>query len=178
MAKLRRLLKMGGSAIVLAIALSALNDECKAESALPLMMVRLRAPHTESDGQWAKTFNALHENRGACDEVWFSTGIGFPKIEWHEEHAARLVKYAEELRAIGIVPRNRHRAEPAVPGDARALRRRDGRRGCGRQDMGWIRRAQGRRMPHGELPAPGGSPRLHAARGEALRRFPSGPRLA
>ena len=50
----------------------------------PLMMVRLRALHTASDGQWAKTFKALSENRGACDEVWFSTGIGFPKIEWHK----------------------------------------------------------------------------------------------
>ena len=70
----------------------------------PLFSQRLRRPHTESDGQWAKTFRVLRENRQACDEVWFSTGIGFPKIGWHEEHAARLVKYADELRAIGIVP--------------------------------------------------------------------------
>ena len=70
----------------------------------PLMMVRLRAPHTESDGQWAKTFNALHENRGACDEVWFSTGIGFPKMDWHEAHVKRLAKYAGQLRAVGIIP--------------------------------------------------------------------------
>ncbi|MBE6397683.1 MAG: hypothetical protein E7046_11825, partial [Lentisphaerae bacterium] len=70
----------------------------------PLMMVRLRAPHTASDGQWAKTFKALNENRGACDEVWFSTGIGFPKIEWHRAHVKRLAKYADQLRSVGIIP--------------------------------------------------------------------------
>lgn len=104
MAKLRRLLKMGGSAIVLAVALSALNDECKAESAPPLMMIRLRGPHTADDVQWAKTFKALSENRAACDEVWFSTGIGFPKMEWHEAHVKRLAKYADQLRSVGIIP--------------------------------------------------------------------------
>ena len=70
----------------------------------PLMSIRLRRLHTETDGQWAKTFNVLRENRGACDEVWFSTGIGFPAMAWHEAHAARLVRYAEDLRAAGIVP--------------------------------------------------------------------------
>ena len=70
----------------------------------PLMMIRLRGPHTADDAQWAKTFKALRDNRGACDEVWFSTGIGFPKMEWHEAHVKRLAHYAEELRAEGIVP--------------------------------------------------------------------------
>ncbi len=69
-----------------------------------LMLMRLRAPHTANDAQWAKTFKALADNRGACDEVWFSTGIGFPKMEWHKEHVARLVRYAEQLRGAGIVP--------------------------------------------------------------------------
>ena len=70
----------------------------------PLMMVRLRGPHTADDAQWAKTFKMLRENRAACDEVWFSTGIGFPKLEWHEAHVRRLKGYAEQLRAVGIVP--------------------------------------------------------------------------
>ena len=70
----------------------------------PLMMIRLRGPHTADDAQWAKTFKALKENRAACDEVWFSTGIGFPKMEWHEAHVSRLKGYAEQLRAVGIVP--------------------------------------------------------------------------
>ena len=28
----------------------------------PLMMIRLRGPHTADDAQWAKTFKALKEN--------------------------------------------------------------------------------------------------------------------
>ena len=70
----------------------------------PLMSMRLRRPHTESDAQWTKTFKILRENRGACDEVWFSTGVGFPEMAWHEAHAARLVRYAEDLRTAGIIP--------------------------------------------------------------------------
>lgn len=70
----------------------------------PLMMMRLRAPHTADDAQWAKTFKVLSENRAACDEVWFSTGVGFPKMSWHEAHVKRLVRYAEQLRLVGIVP--------------------------------------------------------------------------
>ena len=70
----------------------------------PLMMIRLRGPHTADDAQWARTFKALSENRPACDEVWFSTGIGFPKMAWHEAHVKRLLRYAEQLRGIGVVP--------------------------------------------------------------------------
>ena len=33
----------------------------------PLMMIRLRAPHTADDAQWAKTRTVLVANRGACD---------------------------------------------------------------------------------------------------------------
>ena len=66
--------------------------------------IRLRAPHTASDAQWAETFRALSENRGACDEVWFSTGIAFPPMAWHREHAARLARYAEQCRFAGIAP--------------------------------------------------------------------------
>ena len=70
----------------------------------PLMMIRLRGPHTADDAQWAKTFKVLRENRPACDEVWFSTGIGFPKMARHIEHVKRLARYAEQLRSAGIVP--------------------------------------------------------------------------
>ena len=84
--------------------LSALAASLALAGEPPLMMIRLRGPHTASDAQWAKTFKALTENRGACDEVWFSTGIGFPKMSWHEAHVKRLARYADHLRAAGIVP--------------------------------------------------------------------------
>lgn len=70
----------------------------------PLFMIRLRGPHTADDAPWAKTFKALAENPGCCDEVWFSTGIGLPKLEAHRAHAERLCRYAAQLRAKGIVP--------------------------------------------------------------------------
>ena len=69
-----------------------------------LFQIRLRAPHTASDAQWAETFRALAGNRGACDEVWFSTGIAFPPMAWHRGHAARLARYAEQCRSAGIAP--------------------------------------------------------------------------
>ena len=69
-----------------------------------LMLMRLGSGHTASDEQWAKTFSNLKEYRGACDEVWFSTGCGFPSIEWNREHAKRMARYAEQCRAAGIVP--------------------------------------------------------------------------
>lgn len=74
------------------------------EHCCSLFQIRLRAPHTASDAQWAATFRALSANRGACDEVWFSTGISFPPMEWHREHVARLARYAADLRRAGIVP--------------------------------------------------------------------------
>ncbi len=69
-----------------------------------LFQIRLRAPHTASDAQWAETFRALSDNRDSCDEVWFSTGISFPPMAWHREHTARLARYADELRRVGIAP--------------------------------------------------------------------------
>ena len=91
---MKKLLAYGVAAL---LAVAAAADES-------LMLIRLRGPHTADDAQWAKTFAALAANRGACDEVWFSTGIGFPEMDWHKRHAARLLRYAEQLRGAGIVP--------------------------------------------------------------------------
>ena len=96
----------------------------------PLMMVRLRAPHTASDGQWAKTFKVLSENRGACDEVWFSTGIGFPKIEWHRAHVKRLERYAHQLRKAGIMPSLQFQATLGHSDGVTAQEGADGRHGA------------------------------------------------
>ena len=93
-------LKIGGPCIAACAALCAVVQA--AES--PLMMIRLRGPHTADDAQWAKTFKILRENRAACDEVWFSTGIGFPELDGHREMSALMAAHAEELRSVGIVP--------------------------------------------------------------------------
>ena len=70
----------------------------------PLMSLRLRGPHTSTDAQWRETFKVLSANPGCCDEVWFSTGVSVPSLDWHREHAARLVRAAADLRRIGVVP--------------------------------------------------------------------------
>ena len=71
---------------------------------MPTMSLRLRGPHTATVEQWEKTRQAISENPGCCDEVWFSTGIGVPPLAWHREQAARLGKAADDLRKLGIVP--------------------------------------------------------------------------
>ena len=74
-------------------------------SQLPsLFQIRLRAPHTADAAQWASTFHALSSNRAACDEVWLSTGVFFPAMDWHRGHAARLAPCAADLRRAGISP--------------------------------------------------------------------------
>ncbi len=70
----------------------------------PFMIQRFRATQNTRPEVWAETFKALADNRGAADEVWFSTGIGFPKMDWHRAHSARLAAAAEDLRSVGILP--------------------------------------------------------------------------
>ena len=71
---------------------------------VPRMSLRLRGLHTATSEQWEKTFRAIRENPGCCDEVWFSTGIGVPPLAWHQERAAYLGQVAADLRRLGIQP--------------------------------------------------------------------------
>ena len=55
--------------------------------------------------KWPEMRAALEKNRQACvDEVWFSTGVSFPSLAWHEEHARQCAKAADDLRKLGIIP--------------------------------------------------------------------------
>lgn len=69
----------------------------------PFCALRFGYRYTEPD-KWPGMRAALEQNRLAFDEVWFSTGVSFPKLAWHEEHARRCASAAEDLRRIGIVP--------------------------------------------------------------------------
>ncbi len=71
---------------------------------LPLVMQRYRGTQTEDPKIWEGTFEAIKANPGVADDVWFSTGIGYPHLEWHRRHSEFLAKSAEKLRAIGVVP--------------------------------------------------------------------------
>lgn len=75
-----------------------------AGAATPFMIQRYRAEQNTEPGVWEATVAELKKHPGCANDVWFSTGVGFPPLSWHEEQAGRLVKAAEDLRALGISP--------------------------------------------------------------------------
>ena len=75
-----------------------------AYGAEPFMMMRFRGPQTDGGPIWEKTAENLIRHRAACDEVWFSTGIGLPPMSWHVEQSRRQGVAAEALRKAGILP--------------------------------------------------------------------------
>lgn len=68
------------------------------------MIQRFRMPHTAKEGLWQRYYSQLKKYPGCADEIWFSTGIGYPSFDWHKWHSQRLAEFAEELRTIGIEP--------------------------------------------------------------------------
>ena len=69
----------------------------------PLLIIRLRSGHEEPE-VWEQLFEQLKQNREICDEVWFSTGTAFPKMDEHRRKSELFAKYAGQLRSIGITP--------------------------------------------------------------------------
>lgn len=71
---------------------------------MPFYMLRLRAVETDDVATWEETRQAISDNPGCCDEVWFSTGIGYPTLAAHRERAAKQAKAAADCCAMGIAP--------------------------------------------------------------------------
>ena len=69
----------------------------------PFCALRFGYRYTQPD-KWPEMRAALEKNRAAFDEVWFSTGVSFPPLAWHEEHARQCAVAAADLRTLGIVP--------------------------------------------------------------------------
>ena len=92
-----------------------------------LLQLRLRSPDTASDEEWRQTFQMIAENPGCCDEVWFSTGIGVPPLEWHVENALRIAHGAEQLRNLGIEAGIQIQATIGHADSISALERTDGK---------------------------------------------------
>lgn len=67
-----------------------------------LVMLRLRGTATYSDENWEKTFRAIKDSPGCCDEVWFSTGLGFANEETMRDRAQRIKHGSEQLKQLGI----------------------------------------------------------------------------
>ncbi|MBP5322087.1 MAG: hypothetical protein J6334_14010 [Kiritimatiellae bacterium] len=93
---------MNKSLVLTAAACAALV--CSADDGIPFSAIRLRKPHTDSEEVWNRLFTQFVKHRDGVDDVWFSTGICFPKMDEHRESAQRLAKAAEQLRSVGILP--------------------------------------------------------------------------
>lgn len=68
----------------------------------PVMMLRLRPTNTDTDQAWADTYRIVKDNPGCCDQVWFSTGMGYLPQEWHEDKVERMAKAMCQLESIGV----------------------------------------------------------------------------
>ena len=88
------------------VALAALDDGVfvrRTSDAPPFAALRFGYRYTDPD-KWPEMRKALEKNAGAFDEVWFSTGVSFPPLAWHEEQARRCAAAAGDLRRMGVVP--------------------------------------------------------------------------
>ena len=94
--------RMIGMTVALALgAVLASGLQAKAEE--PFCALRV-GWNTAEPKFWPQMREALAKNAKAYDEVWFSTGITFPKMEWHERYAEYCKAAAADLRRIGIEP--------------------------------------------------------------------------
>ena len=87
-------------AVAVAVAVAAVADNGE----VPFSAIRLRKPQTDSPEVWTATLEQFAKHRAGVDEVWFSTGICFPKMDEHRAAAKRLAAAAEDLRKLGILP--------------------------------------------------------------------------
>ena len=93
---------MGRHLAVFCLAFLVLAAQGAADAA-PFCAVRFGFRYTQPD-KWPEMRAALEKNRAAFDEVWFSTGVSFPPLAWHEEHARQCAVAADDLRKLGVVP--------------------------------------------------------------------------
>ena len=91
--------------LLFSVVCMAASDPCgHLSSKYPLMSMRLRSGDTATKDVWKSVFKAVSDNPGCCDEIWFSTGIGTPPLEWHRSHAEVLAVAVKDARLAGIAP--------------------------------------------------------------------------
>jgi hypothetical protein len=66
------------------------------------MMLRFRPTNTDTDEAWNETYKMIKDNPGCCDEVWFSTGMGYLPEQWHKEKVERMERAMAQLRELGV----------------------------------------------------------------------------
>lgn len=68
-------------------------------------MIRLWSEHHRSDSLESQLVAAFRQYPQCCDEVWFYDGDPEPlPLEENERRAAQMVKAAEDMRGLGIIP--------------------------------------------------------------------------
>lgn len=82
---------------MLSLALPAFGDA-------PFSSLRFLDEQSLDPKVWRETAAMLKANRAACDEVWFSTGIGVASLDRHRRMSEAMARAAEDLRPAGIVP--------------------------------------------------------------------------
>lgn len=94
---------VGGRLLNVLPCASAASDVAAGADEPPFSALRFGYRCTQPD-KWPAMRAALEKNRTAFDEVWFSTGVSFPALDWHEEHARQCAAAADDLRRLGIMP--------------------------------------------------------------------------
>jgi len=69
----------------------------------PFISIRLGSDQQKDYLNFQKYLKMFKENKGCCDEIWFSTSYGYPKRKNHKKIAEKLKKEANDLRQIGIM---------------------------------------------------------------------------
>jgi hypothetical protein len=70
----------------------------------PLSIIRLWPQHHKDPRILGELLAALRKHHGCCDEVWFCTELGFPKMDVHKRSAESMCRAADKMRDAGILP--------------------------------------------------------------------------
>lgn len=70
----------------------------------PFVAIRLWPQHHDEPGAIEALIRQFRRYPGCCDEVWFCTALGFPRMAEHRLSAERMAAAAAKVRAAGILP--------------------------------------------------------------------------
>ena len=77
-------------------------DWLRPKDRIVLLSNRLGSDTQKNDEFIDSMLEAVREEPGCIDEVWFATDYGFPPLSVHERSARRLSEVAEKIRSAGL----------------------------------------------------------------------------
>ena len=80
-----------------------MSNSCLPLPDRPIMIIRLGINNPLPE-HWESYKDLFVKYRDCCDEVWFSTGCGFPKLDTHRYYSGLIAECADWLRKYGITP--------------------------------------------------------------------------